>query len=47
MRFTGFIHSVATNEELAREYYSVEKLLEREDVVAFAKWIGGVRWKAR
>ncbi|CAG8961307.1 hypothetical protein HYFRA_00013768 [Hymenoscyphus fraxineus] len=43
----SFIHSVATNEELAREFYTVEKLLEREDVIAFAKWIGGVRWKAR
>ncbi|CAG8979719.1 hypothetical protein HYALB_00012365 [Hymenoscyphus albidus] len=43
----SFIHSVATNEELAREFYNVEKLLEREDVLAFVKWIGGVRWKPR
>jgi hypothetical protein len=41
------VHRVATNEELAKEWFSVERLLEREDVRAFAKWVGGVRWKAR
>ncbi|KAI0086842.1 hypothetical protein BDY19DRAFT_986432 [Irpex rosettiformis] len=29
------VHRAATNEELAREYYTVEKLLEREDI---QKW---------
>jgi hypothetical protein len=38
---------VATNEELAREYGSVERLGEREDVRRFAGWVGRVRWKAR
>jgi DNA polymerase sigma len=43
----SFVHRVATNEELARDWYTVERLEEREDVIAFANWIGGVRWKAR
>jgi hypothetical protein len=34
-------------EELAREWYTVEGLLEREDVRAFAGWVGRVRWKAK
>jgi len=42
----SFVHRTG-NEELAREYYTVEKLMEREDVEAFAKWIGKVRWKKR
>lgn len=42
-----FVHSVEGNEGLAREYASVERLREREDVRRFAKWVGGVRWKAR
>ncbi|KAF2220036.1 hypothetical protein BDZ85DRAFT_242652 [Elsinoe ampelina] len=43
----GFVHRVATNEELAREWNSVEKLGEREDVQAWAGWVGRVRWKKR
>lgn len=43
----NFVHSVATNEELAREWSSVERLLEREDVRSFTEWVGRVRWKAR
>ncbi|KAH8590863.1 hypothetical protein B0O99DRAFT_633668 [Bisporella sp. PMI_857] len=43
----SFVHKVATNEELAREYFTVERLLDREDVRSFAGWIGKVRWKAR
>lgn len=42
----SFVHRVASNEELAREFYSVERLLGREDVVRFAGWAGRVRWKA-
>jgi hypothetical protein len=41
------VHRVATNEELAREWHSVEKLREREDVRRFAAWVGEVRWKKR
>jgi hypothetical protein len=43
----SFVHRVATNEDLAREWSSVERLLEREDVKGFVTWVGRVRWKAR
>ena len=43
----GFVHNIASNEELARYFWSVELLREREDVQSWAKWVGGVRWKAR
>lgn len=43
----SFVHKIASNEELAREFYSVELLMEREDVVKWAAWVGKVRWKAR
>ncbi|KAI9725043.1 MAG: hypothetical protein M1812_000319 [Candelaria pacifica] len=43
----SFVHRVASNEELAREWWSVERLRGREDVIAWAKWVGRVRWKAR
>ncbi|KUJ14712.1 uncharacterized protein LY89DRAFT_619807, partial [Mollisia scopiformis] len=41
----SFVHRVASLEELAREWFTVERLLERDDVRAFAKWVGKVRWK--
>lgn len=43
----SYVHRVAPNEQLARELYSVDLLLEREDIQRFAKWVGTVRWKAR
>jgi 5-methylcytosine-specific restriction endonuclease McrA len=43
----SFVHRVATNEELARDFYSVELLSEREDVARFVGWVGNVRWKSR
>ena len=43
----SFVHRIASNEELAKDYYTVERLLARDDVQAFAKWVGGVRWKSR
>jgi len=43
----NFVHQVAGNEELARKYYTVELLMEREDVRSWAKWVGKVRWKSR
>lgn len=43
----SFVHRLEGNEALAREYYTVERLLEREEVRAFAAWVGRVRWKAR
>jgi len=41
----SFVHRMASNEELAKEYYTVERICEREDVQKFANWIGTVRWK--
>lgn len=43
----SFVHRVASAEELAKEFYTVEALMEREDVKGFAGWVGGVRWKSR
>ena len=43
----SFVHRVASNEELAKEWFTVERLMEREDVRAWAGWVGRVRWKAR
>ncbi|OOF97044.1 hypothetical protein ASPCADRAFT_3663 [Aspergillus carbonarius ITEM 5010] len=43
----SFVHRMASNEELAREWFTVEKIWEREDVRDWAKWVGRVRWKAR
>ena len=42
-----FVHGCATNEELEREWWSVERLMMREDVQAWARWRGSVRWKKR
>lgn len=43
----SFVHRMAGNEELAREWWSVERILEREDVQRWRGWVGGVRWKKR
>jgi len=43
----SFVHGLAGNEELAREWYSVELLRGREDVQRWAAWMGKVRWKKR
>ncbi|KAF7876507.1 hypothetical protein EAF04_001597 [Stromatinia cepivora] len=43
----SFVHRIASHEELAREYYTVELLGEREDVARFVEWVGRVRWKSR
>ena len=43
----SFVHRVAGLEELATEFFTVERLLGREDVSAFAGWVGNVRWKAK
>lgn len=42
-----YVHKILTNEELAKEWFSVELLIERQDVQKWAKWAGSVRWKAR
>ncbi|EKG10742.1 hypothetical protein MPH_12125 [Macrophomina phaseolina MS6] len=43
----SYVHSVAGNEELAREWASVERLMSREDVQKWVKWVSRVRWKTR
>ncbi|KAH8779791.1 hypothetical protein F5883DRAFT_484541 [Diaporthe sp. PMI_573] len=43
----SFVHRLAGHEELAREYFTVDRLLKREEVRSFAGWVGRVRWKAR
>ncbi|KAL2144696.1 hypothetical protein VTI28DRAFT_8634 [Corynascus sepedonium] len=42
-----FVHRFRNHEELAREYYTVERLLAADEVRRFAEWVGRVRWKAR
>jgi len=43
----SFVHRLASNEELARDWWSVERLMGREDVAKWGKWVGAVRWKKR
>ncbi|RMJ23055.1 hypothetical protein PHISP_06060, partial [Aspergillus sp. HF37] len=43
----SFVHRMASNEELAREWFTVDRIMEREDARVWAKWVGRVRWKAR
>lgn len=43
----SFVHRMASNEELAKDWYTVERICEREDVQKWAQWVGGIRWKKR
>lgn len=43
----GCVHRVTTNEDLAQNWDTVEKLRSREDIQSFTKWVAGVRWKKR
>jgi hypothetical protein len=52
----SFVHRLASNEELARYYYTVELIREggvegdeekAQVVEGWVKWVSGVRWKAR
>ncbi|PGH27582.1 hypothetical protein AJ80_00824 [Polytolypa hystricis UAMH7299] len=43
----NFVHQMASNEELAKEWYTIERILQREDVQAWASWVSKIRWKAR
>ena len=43
----SFVHRLCGNEELAREWFTVERLREREDVGRWVGWVGGVRWRKR
>jgi hypothetical protein len=40
-----FVHHFKTHEELARDYYTVELLMEEDEVRKFAAWVGKLRWK--
>ncbi|OPB36688.1 hypothetical protein A0O28_0057680 [Trichoderma guizhouense] len=40
-----FVHRFKNHEDLARYYYTVELLLEEEEVRKFAEWVGTLRWK--
>ncbi|PKS07130.1 hypothetical protein jhhlp_005730 [Lomentospora prolificans] len=42
-----FVHSFANHEDLARNYYTVERLLAEEKVRQWAGWVGKLRWKKR
>ncbi|KAF2399867.1 hypothetical protein EJ06DRAFT_562128 [Trichodelitschia bisporula] len=42
-----FVHRCASNEDLARDWSSVEKLQHREDVQEFTAWVRNIRWKSR
>lgn len=41
----SFVHRMASNEELAKNYYTVELICEREEVQKWAMWVGKVRWR--
>jgi hypothetical protein len=43
----SWVHRTIGNEELAKEWYTVERLQSREDCERWVKWVGGVRWKKR
>jgi hypothetical protein len=36
---------MASNEELARDWHDVDRILDREDVQKWRAWVGKVRWK--
>ncbi|CAJ2508540.1 Uu.00g135660.m01.CDS01 [Anthostomella pinea] len=42
-----FVHRFADHEELARKYYTVELLMQEEEVQRWAGWVGRLRWKGR
>lgn len=52
----SFVHRLASNERLARYYYTVDLIREggvdqdedkAQEVEGWVKWVGGVRWKSR
>ncbi|KAJ4170505.1 hypothetical protein NW754_006643 [Fusarium falciforme] len=40
-----FVHHFKSHEELARDYYTVDLLLEEDEVQRWAAWVGRLRWK--
>lgn len=43
----SFVHATWGHEVLARELYTVELLLGREEVGRWKVWVGRVRWKSK
>jgi len=43
----SFVHRMASNEELARHWYTVESICTRDDVQKWAQWVSGIRWRKR
>ena len=43
----SFVHELGSNEELARNLYSLKLLMDREDVRKWGAWVGKVRWRKR
>lgn len=52
----SFVHRLASNEELAKGYYTVDLIRDggvegdedkKVEVEGWVKWVGGVRWKSR
>ncbi|RPA84762.1 hypothetical protein BJ508DRAFT_359481 [Ascobolus immersus RN42] len=43
----SFVHRIETNESLAKSYYTVELLAEREDVGRWVEWVSRQRWGLR
>lgn len=41
----SFVHRMASNEELAKEWYTVDRICSREDVQKWAQWVQRIRWK--
>ena len=41
----SFVHRMASNEELAKEWFTIERIEARDDVQKWTSWIGRVRWK--
>ncbi|KAK1757242.1 hypothetical protein QBC47DRAFT_378704 [Echria macrotheca] len=41
----AFVHCFAGHEDLARYYYTVDLLLAQPEIVAWAEWVGRLRWK--
>ncbi|KAI1371635.1 hypothetical protein F4677DRAFT_306589 [Hypoxylon crocopeplum] len=42
-----FVHRFAGHEDLARRYYTVDLLMQEEQVRRWAEWVGRLRWKGR
>jgi 5-methylcytosine-specific restriction endonuclease McrA len=40
-----FVHHFRGHEDLARHYYTVDRLLAEDEVRRFAAWVGRLRWK--